>query len=261
MPAVERHAPGAFCWFELATTDQSAAKQFYRSLFGWTANDFPMGPGGQYTMFDLDGQYVGAAYTMIPEQRKKGVPAYWLLYVSTESADKTAVRAAESGAKTYVAPTDVFSFGRMAIFSDPTRASFAVWESKQHTGTTVAGVDGTVCWADLSTPDPDTATKFYSDLFGWEISKGEHDSSGYLHIKNGETFIGGIPPARMRSPEAPAHWMLYFLVSDCDASAAKAQQLGGEALMPPLTVEHVGRMAIFKDPQGAVFALFQPEKR
>ena len=211
-------------------------------------------------MFDLEGQSVAAAYTMIPEQRSKGVPPYWMLYVATESADKAASRVSELGGKVLVPPADVYSFGRMAIFADPTRATFAVWEPQQHTGAGLTGVDGTVCWADLSTPDSDAAVKFYSSLFGWVISPGENDSSGYLHIQNGETFIGGVPPASMRNPQAPPHWMLYFLVSDCDASTAKAQELGARVLMPPHSLEHVGRFAIVNDPQGALFALFQPER-
>ncbi len=260
MPRIERHEPGSFCWFELATTDQNAAKQFYRSLFGWTSNDFPMGPSGSYTMFDVEGENVAAAYTMVPEQRAKGIPPYWMLYVAAESADKTAARANELGAKTIVAPMDVFSFGRMAVFSDPTHAPFSIWEPKQHPGVDVTGVDGTVCWADLSTPDADTASKFYCGLFGWDISVSEHDSSGYLHIRNGDAFIGGIPPANMRDPAAPPHWMLYFQISDCDASTAQAKELGASVLSQH-TLEHVGRFSIVKDPQGAVFSLFQPEKR
>jgi uncharacterized protein len=257
---VERHAPGSFCWFELATTDQEAAKRFYTSLFGWNVNDFPMGPGGAYSMFDLEGQSVAAAYTMIPEQRAKNIPPYWMLYISTESADKTTARASESGAKVLVPPADVYSFGRMAVLSDPTHAHFAVWEPQQHAGVGITAVQGTVCWADLSTPDPDTAVKFYSDLFGWVISAGD-DPSGYLHIKNGDTFIGGVPPASVRNPQAPPHWMLYFFVSSCDAAASTAEQLGATFLLRPFSVEHVGRMAIVKDPQGALFALFQPESR
>lgn len=260
MPTIDRHAPGAFCWFEVATTDQAAAKQFYTSLFGWTVNDFPVGPTGSYSMFDLQGQSVAAAYTLTPEQRSKGVPPHWMPYIAVNSADKTAARASESGGKLLVAPFDVFSFGRMAVLADPTRAMFSIWEPQQHPGVGITGVEGTVCWADLSTSDVETASKFYTALFGWEISGGD-DPSGYLHIKNGPEFIGGVPPAAMRNPQAPPHWMLYFFVSDCDASTAKAEQLGARPLMPSRTVEHVGRMSIVNDPQGALFALFQPEKR
>jgi len=52
----------------------------------------------------------------------------------------------------------------------------------------------------LSSPDPTTAGKFYSNLFGWKISAGEHDKSGYLHIENGKDFIGGVQPSSMRNP-------------------------------------------------------------
>ena len=53
MPIVDKHAPGSFCWIELATRDQKAAKHFYGTLFGWEANDTPMGPGDFYTIFQL----------------------------------------------------------------------------------------------------------------------------------------------------------------------------------------------------------------
>jgi hypothetical protein len=93
------------------------------------------------------------------------------------------------------------------------------------------------------------------------VAPGEHDTSGYLHIKNGDKFIGGIPPAAHRNPNAPPHWLLYFFVEDCDASAAKAKELGAKLHMEPMTMEGVGRMAIVADPQGAVFALFQPMRK
>jgi uncharacterized protein len=54
MPRVDRHPPGEFCWLELATTDQAAAKKFYPALFGWNVNDYPMGPAGVYTIFRID---------------------------------------------------------------------------------------------------------------------------------------------------------------------------------------------------------------
>ena len=66
MAHVEKHAPGSFCWLELATTDQDAAKKFYNSLFGWEVNDFPMGTDGVYTMFNLEGRNVAAAMSILP---------------------------------------------------------------------------------------------------------------------------------------------------------------------------------------------------
>ena len=53
---VEKHAPGDFCWIELATTNQSAAKKFYSELFSWTIGEFEMAPNDFYTTFKIDGR-------------------------------------------------------------------------------------------------------------------------------------------------------------------------------------------------------------
>lgn len=39
MPEISSYKDGQFCWADLTTTDPKAAKSFYTSLFGWTAND------------------------------------------------------------------------------------------------------------------------------------------------------------------------------------------------------------------------------
>jgi len=257
MAHVESHVPGSFCWLELAATEQNAAKQFYSSLFGWAINDFPMGPGEVYTMFNLEGRNAAAAFNMNQQMRAQGVPPHWMLYMAVTSADDTAAKAGQAGGKVVAPPFDVFEFGRMAALQDPTGANFSVWQPKQHTGTGITAVPGTICWADLNTTDPARATAFYSGVFGWEIAPGQ-DNTGYLHIKNGAEFIGGIPPAEHLPPNSPPHWMIYFYVEDCDAAAAKAKDLGAALHMAPSTIEKVGRMAIVADPQGAVFALFQP---
>src|SRR6202022_4695047 len=175
-------------------------------------------------------------------------------YVAVESADASARRAAELGGSVLAQPFDVHDAGRMSVVRDPTGAVFSVWEAKKHRGIGITGVDGTLCWADLSTPDSQRASSFYSDLFGWKIVEDRDDPtpSGYLHIVNGEEFIGGIPPAAQRDRNVPPHWLLYFAVSDCDALTAKAQQLGANIHFGPMTIENVGRMAFLADPQGAV---------
>src|SRR5207248_1245024 len=76
-------------------------------------------------------------------------------------------------------------------------------------------------------------------------------------IKNGEEFIGGIPPSSHHKPGVPAHWMAYFAVSDCDATAAEAKNLGAMLYLPPTDFEDVGRISIMADPQGAALAIFK----
>jgi len=261
MPVIEKHSPGAICWFELATTDQSAAKKFYTSLFGWSSNEFPMGPGELYTIFQANGHDTGAVYTMKREQKSQGIPPHWMVYIAVDNADQAGTQAAELGGKLLAPAFDVMDVGRMAVIADPAGAVFSIWQAKKHKGVGITGENGTVCWADLSTPDPATARRFYHELFGWNFVEDEKDTSGYLHIKNHEQFIGGVPAASQRDPNTPPHWMIYFQVADCDVSTAKAQEQGARSLFPPTDLENVGRFAVLKDPQGAAFALFQPQTK
>ncbi|MGA2184195.1 MAG: VOC family protein [Bryobacteraceae bacterium] len=261
MANIDKTVPGSFCWMELATTNQSAAKAFYTSLFGWAANDSPMGPGEFYTIFRLEDRDVAAGYTMRKDEREHGAPPHWNLYIAVESADVAAARASELGGKVLAPAFDVFDAGRMAILQDPSGAVFHAWQPLKHTGIGISNVHGAFCWADLNTGDVAAASAFYSGLLGWKLEAGEKDPSGYLHIKNGDSFIGGVPPAEHRAPNAPPHWLLYFEVADCDASAAKATELGARPIVPPMSMEGVGRMSVIADPQGAVFALFAPARR
>jgi uncharacterized protein len=49
----------------------------------------------------------------------------------------------------------------------------------------------------------------------------------------------------------------YFQVDDCDASAARATDLGGRVNVPPNDIPHVGRFAMLSDPQGAMFSIIK----
>jgi predicted enzyme related to lactoylglutathione lyase len=254
MPNVENQVPGSFCFVELAAADQNRAKDFYQPLLGWSHTDFPMGPDSFYTMFQLGGRDCAAAYTMREEERSQA-PPHWNLYIAVEDADATAQLATELGGTVIAPPFDVMDQGRMAVVQDPTGAFFCIWQAGQSIGIKVANDPGALCWADLNTPEPDRAKTFYEGLFGWSLTPGQ-DESGYLHIQNGEEFIGGIPPAAQRNPYIPPHWLVYYLVDDVDASAAKAKLLGGAEHLAPMTMEGVGRMAVLADPQGASFAIF-----
>lgn len=256
MANIDKHPAGSFCWVELATTDQNAAKAFYTSLFGWAVEDNAMGPDDFYSVFKLAGRDTAAAYSMRKEQRAQGVPPHWMLYISVENADQSVAKAAQAGGTVLSPAFDVMDAGRMAVIQDPTGAIFSLWQPKRSQGITITG-DNAFCWADLSTPDPERAGKFYAELFGWQLAKDEKDPSGYIHIKNGENFIGGIPPAAHRSPTAPPHWLIYFQVADPEGTTAKAGKLGGRILMPARKMENVGTFSIVSDPQGAAFALFK----
>src|ERR1039457_158318 len=105
MANIDKHLAGSFCWIELGTTDQSAAKNFYGSIFGWTAIDHPMGPDGVYTIFQLERRDAAAAYTLRADQRAQHVPPHWMLYIMVDNVDLAAGKVPQLDGKVIVAPS------------------------------------------------------------------------------------------------------------------------------------------------------------
>jgi predicted enzyme related to lactoylglutathione lyase len=255
MPQIDEFRIGTFCWAELSTNDQQGAKAFYSRVFGWTPVDLPIGPEQFYTMFQLEQREVGAAATLSQDQMEHGVVPHWMLYVGVENADATVAKAESLGARNLVKPFDVFDAGRMAVLQDPTGAIFSIWQAKTSIGLRLTGVPGTLCWADLATPDQPAAEVFYRSLFGWELTRGEVHT-GYLHIINRGEYIGGIPPAEAFDGVSP-HWLLYFLAAQLEPALEHVKQGGGTVVVPAMEIEKTGRFAVLQDPQGAFFALFE----
>ena len=257
MPQFDSIPAGNPAWVELGTTDQNAAKHFYTSLLGWNVTDSPIGETEMYSMFDIGGRNVAAAYTLNAQMLAQGVPPHWMTYFATDSADATADKVESLGGKVMAPPFDVFDFGRMAAFQDPTGAFFSVWQPGTHKGMGLAYEPNTLCWSELATRDPEGAEKFYKELFGWQTNSHPAAPGGYLELKNGKSSFGGILKMTEEFGNAPPHWAVYWQVSDCDASAAKLKELGGTLHHGPFDMPSVGRIAVCADPQGANFYLIQ----
>jgi uncharacterized protein len=256
MPIVERHAPGSFCWAELATTDPVVAKSFYGSLFQWGAEDQSMGEGMAYTTLQVQGQPAAGMYGLTPDMLKQGVPPHWMVYFTVLDAAQATARAKELGGKVVAGPLDAHDIGRMAVIEDPTGASFAVWQPLRHIGATIVNEIGTPFWPELDTRDTAKAEAFYTRLFGWS-AKNSQVAMPYTEWQLGGKSLGGMMEMNGRSGQEPPHWMIYIMVADCDATAQKAVQLGGTMCVPPTDIPKVGRFAVLGDPQGAYFSIIQ----
>ena len=251
----ERYAPGTFCWVDLGTPDAEGAKAFYCGLFGWEADDMPAGETMTYTMLRLGDDYVGGLYEMDASQREAGAPPFWLSYVSVEDAEAGAARARELGGTVHGA-FDVLDAGRMAVVEDPTGARLALWEPQEHAGAGRVNDPGCLAWNDLQTSDPSPAADFYAALFGWEMEPIEDDGKlVYVTIKNVGSSNGGIMPSQNGGPP---YWLAYFTVASSEKALAKARDLGGQVLAGPQDIG-AGRISVLRDPQGAVFAVYEGE--
>ncbi|HKP36058.1 MAG TPA: VOC family protein [Pyrinomonadaceae bacterium] len=252
------HAPGSFCWIELATTDGEAAKKFYGELFGWGAQDNPMGPDSVYTMLKLNGKDVGALYKKGEEMKQ--VPTHWASYISVTSADEIAAKAKSLGGNVMMEPFDVMEHGRMAVIADPTGAVFSIWQPKQHTGVGVKGETNSLCWNELLTNDTAKAGEFYTKLFGWK-TKSDSGAMPYTEFINGDDHIGGMMQIQPQMGPVPPNWGIYIAVDDCDATVAKAESMGAKTYVPPTDIPNVGRFAVLSDPQGGVFNVIKLDMR
>ncbi len=253
----ERNAykPGTFCWAELTTSDQGAAKAFYGALFGWGARDIPLGGDAYYSMQLLDDKRVAAIAPQPQQQRDAGVPPLWNSYVSVQSADAVAERAKELGAQMHAPPFDVMTAGRMAVIQDPQGAYFMLWQPGETVGAELVNAPGALVWNELQSPDLDASASFYGDLFGWQVEQFAGMEERYLSIKNGDANNGGM---RELTPPSPPNWLVYFGTEEIDAALAKVDELGGSKLAGPIDIG-IARIAVVADPQGAVFALYAGE--
>jgi predicted enzyme related to lactoylglutathione lyase len=120
-------------------------------------------------------------------------------------------------------------------------------------------VPGTPCWVDLATPDIEAAERFYWGLYGWKIPElpDSSEMGGYRRAKMGSYDIAGVMPL-MQEGQPPA-WSTYISVTDADATAAAVQENGGTQVAAPMKVASYGSLALFTDPQGAFFGIWQPD--
>jgi uncharacterized protein len=113
---------------------------------------------------------------------------------------------------------------------------------------------GVPSWIDIEQPDPGAAEDFYGGLFGWSFTRiSAEGAAPYLVARLGGRDVAGIATAET----APATWNTYIAVDDAGAGAERVSASGGEVVSGPADVGDAGRMVICRDPEGAVFRLWQ----
>jgi len=290
LPERDGYIPGVPCWVDASEPDPEAAVDFYRALFGWEFEDvMPPSSEGRYfiarvrrSLFDGRGRDV-AAVRSIPEAAPS--TAMWNTYVWVDSADEAASKVHEAGGGVVMEPFDVMDAGRMALFTDPEGAAFWILEARQHRGARLVNDPGSLNFNTLNTRDLEAAGSFYGSVFGWQTftldgglamftlrgygdwlereSPGLREEMAAAGAQAGfEDVVASINPIGDDQPDTPAHWSVTFAVADADATAAKADGLGGSVIVPPFDAPWV-RMTVIADPQGATFiaSKFTPENK
>lgn len=116
---------------------------------------------------------------------------------------------------------------------------------------------GTVSWVDLQSKDLEKSKAFYSKLFGWQPNTiPDPDAGGYTWFLQDGKQVGAL--GGTQSPDQPTSWSIYFATEDADKTATAVKDAGGKVIAEPFEVMGAGRMAVFQDPAGAFFSVWEP---
>lgn len=247
---------GRFIWHELMTSDPEAASAFYSKVLPWKTQPAST---PSYTLW-LAGKTGVGGLMALPASPQGGTPA-WLVYIGTPDVDATVQEAEGLGASVVKPAEDIAGVGRFAVLSDPQGAVFAVFTpDPSSSGGGTAGGPGHFTWHELATSDPERATDFYAQLFGWQrgaaLDLGEMGT--YQLIEHGGVQIGGIHRTR---PSTAPRWLSYIQVADASKAAVEAKAAGGKVVNGPVEVPDGSWIVMLTDPQGTAFAVQEPAEK
>jgi predicted enzyme related to lactoylglutathione lyase len=119
--------------------------------------------------------------------------------------------------------------------------------------------EGVFCWVDLMAHDMEAAKRFYSQLFGWELTPTD-PNMGYSNAMQGGEMVAGIGgmPDEMKQQGVPSMWNSYAWVEDAAKVEAQARKHDAKILMPTMQIAEHGSMMSFMDPGGAAVGVWQP---
>jgi predicted enzyme related to lactoylglutathione lyase len=107
---------------------------------------------------------------------------------------------------------------------------------------------------ELSAKDRKALSKFYANVFGWEVQ--DIDEMNYTTFKAGDGVGGGFNPVTEENPVGMV--TVYIETDDVTASLKDVQKAGGTILSPEMEIPNTGKFGLFRDPQGNMIGLFKP---
>jgi predicted enzyme related to lactoylglutathione lyase len=254
MPEKSAYDHGQFSWVDLSSHGIDGAKSFYGNVFGWKAVDQDSQGGPPYAELQLEGKSVGGLGEATEEMKAQGVPPTWNSYINVDDIEAVIAKAKELGATITVPVMKILDAGSLAFFQDPTGGHVGLWQKGTHAGAQIVNEPGSFCWNELATRDIEKAKEFYGALLGWEFQVHEPSPTKYYLIKNKSGMNGGLMQMNEQWGDIPPCWIVYFAVSDAEATAKSVEAAGGKINVPPFDTP-VGKIAVLSDPQGATFSV------
>src|SRR5690606_33255070 len=103
---------------------------------------------------------------------------------------------------------------------------------------------GVFCWVDLSAHDMEAAKRWYSQLFGWEMTPSDPAMPYSMAMQSGKMVAGvGQMSDDMKAQGVPSMWNSYAWVEDCAKVVAAAREAGATVIVPTMAIGEFGSMA------------------
>ncbi|MEW6419918.1 MAG: VOC family protein [Nitrospirota bacterium] len=113
-----------FVHIELHTKDVEKSKKFYSSMFDWKLQEIP---GMDYTTINV-GEGTGGG---IMKKPVSDIPDNWLPYILVDDVIASTKKAHALGATICKDVTEVPDMGWFSVITDPTGATFGLWQPKK----------------------------------------------------------------------------------------------------------------------------------
>jgi len=237
MTTLTSHEDGMPCWIDVTVETEEQhhdLRAFLTALFDWTW-DIGDAQMGYYAVASSNGSPVFGL------GRFEGGRGVATTYFTTSDIDATVQKSVDLGASVVSASMPVMELGSMAILSDPTGATFGLWQPGTFHGFGVEYEENAPGWFDHASPSPEKAGEFYAALTGFQLTTMEGDMR---ILQNGEQWYASVSQAQ--GGETP-QWKPIFVVDSLKRVHEAVPRLGGAILIEEMPVPG-SALCVFTEP-------------
>lgn len=251
--------PGRFIWADLVSADIEASSNFYQKAFGWEVKKSEADTAYWY-LFSHGQPIAGLVYR--PNAQDQSI---WIKHISTPNIEATLSTAKKLGATITLPPREFKQRGIHAIIIDPQGGIIGMLDSSSGDPLENNKPSGAIVWAQLFSPDPYEAAKFYSSVFTYRseaLTQKKFANADALLLRSPENSkayasISKLPAAFQQKNR----WVAFIKVTSLKQSLEKTQTLGAQLIYKTQSSELNNNLAIIKDPSGALIGLIEPSNQ
>lgn len=112
---------------------------------------------------------------------------------------------------------------------------------------------------EIHADQPERAAAFYESVFAWTVTKWNGPEEYWL-LTTGAATAPGINGGLMRRRGPDAHVFNTIEVASVDKCVKDIEAAGGTVVVPKFPIPGVGWLAYFKDTEGNIFGITEPDK-